>query len=283
MSCLENQCQPPFLDLRTVPSRVRRPRRASNAKVWGSRRRRGPARPWNDNLPTRRKCSHIGESVAHRCPGGEKPMLRSRSISSIHLLILAAIAGPVALAQQAASESGVGALQEVVVTAQKREEKLHDVPMGVSAVGSDDINKQQLVDFADLRGQGAGPLGTAERARPRAPHHPRRERRQRGIDRHDVHRRDPVRLEQRARQRLDARRRLRHLGSAAHRSAARAAGNPVRRRQRRRTPQVRHQPPRSDASSPPPAARGRNIAHGENAARSRAWSTCPSPSAPHSA
>ena len=28
----------------------------------------------------------------------------------------------------------VATLQEVVVTAQKREEKLHDVPMGVSAI-----------------------------------------------------------------------------------------------------------------------------------------------------
>src|SRR6185312_16653299 len=31
-----------------------------------------------------------------------------------------------------------------------------DVPMGVSAVGSDDINKQQLVDFADLQSKVPG-------------------------------------------------------------------------------------------------------------------------------
>lgn len=83
-------------------------------------------------------------------------MLRSRSICSIHLLILAAVAGPAALAQQAAADSGVSALQEVVVTAQKREEKLHDVPMGISAVVADDINTQQLVDFADLQSKVPG-------------------------------------------------------------------------------------------------------------------------------
>ena len=41
-------------------------------------------------------------------------------------------------------------LQEVVVTAQKRQEKLHDVPMGVTAITSDSLVTQQLVDFADL-------------------------------------------------------------------------------------------------------------------------------------
>ena len=92
-------------------------------------------------------------------------MLRSRTISSISLLTLAASAAPVALAQQAASESGVAALQEVVVTAQKREEKLHDVPMGVTAITSDAITKQQLVDFGGPRGQGARPLGPTDRAR----------------------------------------------------------------------------------------------------------------------
>ena len=35
----------------------------------------------------------------------------------------------------------VVALQEVVVTAQKREEKLHDVPMGVTAITADELEK----------------------------------------------------------------------------------------------------------------------------------------------
>ncbi len=43
------------------------------------------------------------------------------------------------------------ALQEIVVTAQKREEKLHDVPMGVTAITADELQKQQLVSLEDLQ------------------------------------------------------------------------------------------------------------------------------------
>ena len=49
-------------------------------------------------------------------------------------------------------------LQEVVVTAQKRQEKLINVPMGVTAITSRRLQSMHLVDFADLR-PGAGPLG----------------------------------------------------------------------------------------------------------------------------
>lgn len=85
-------------------------------------------------------------------------MLRSPRISSLSVLILApAFADAPAFAADASvSDTGAAGLQEVVVTAQKREEKLHDVPMGVSAVGSDDINKQQLVDLADLEAKVPG-------------------------------------------------------------------------------------------------------------------------------
>ena len=53
-------------------------------------------------------------------------------------------------AQPGAQASSVLTLQEVVVTAQKREEKLHDVPMGVTAITSDELQKQQLIDLNDL-------------------------------------------------------------------------------------------------------------------------------------
>jgi outer membrane receptor protein involved in Fe transport len=42
-------------------------------------------------------------------------------------------------------------LQEIVVTAQKRAEKLHDVPMGVTAVTPDQIQNLHVVDFEDLQ------------------------------------------------------------------------------------------------------------------------------------
>ncbi len=68
-------------------------------------------------------------------------------------LVAALAVAAVARADEAAApqnQPNAAALQEVVVTAQKRAEKLHDVPMGVSAITSDELDKQQLVDFADL-------------------------------------------------------------------------------------------------------------------------------------
>ena len=47
-------------------------------------------------------------------------------------------------------------LQEVVVTAQKREEKLRDVPMGVTAITSGDLQTQRLLDFEDLESKVPG-------------------------------------------------------------------------------------------------------------------------------
>ena len=58
------------------------------------------------------------------------------------------------------SEPGVSprraTLQEVVVTAQKREEKLHDVPMGVTAITAEELQKQQLVSLEDLQSKVPG-------------------------------------------------------------------------------------------------------------------------------
>ncbi len=54
-------------------------------------------------------------------------------------------------AQPSAQTVSVQTLQEVVVTAQKREEKLHDVPMGVSAVTGEQLDQMRLTDFQDLQ------------------------------------------------------------------------------------------------------------------------------------
>src|SRR5579863_8690047 len=80
-------------------------------------------------------------------------MRGSRHISAFGpaALGLALTLGSGAWAQQVAdSGSSAGTLQEIVVTAQKREEKLHDVPMGVTAITSEDLQKQQLVSLDDL-------------------------------------------------------------------------------------------------------------------------------------
>jgi iron complex outermembrane recepter protein len=47
-------------------------------------------------------------------------------------------------------QTEVATLQEVVVTAQKREEKLHDVPMGVTAITSGELQLQRLLGFEDF-------------------------------------------------------------------------------------------------------------------------------------
>ena len=75
----------------------------------------------------------------------------SRSSAVISALLLSLCVWPVVRADEAsATGPSVIMLQEVVVTAQKREEKLHDVPMGVTAVTQDELARQQLVDLADL-------------------------------------------------------------------------------------------------------------------------------------
>jgi iron complex outermembrane recepter protein len=48
-------------------------------------------------------------------------------------------------------ESPTNKLQEVVVTAQKYQEKLHDVPMGVTALTGEQLEKQRLLTLQDLQ------------------------------------------------------------------------------------------------------------------------------------
>jgi outer membrane receptor protein involved in Fe transport len=64
---------------------------------------------------------------------------------------------PAAQADQAAGpQPAASALQEIVVTAQKRSEKLHDVPMGVTAITTEELQKQQLVSLEDLQSKVPG-------------------------------------------------------------------------------------------------------------------------------
>src|SRR5215472_16107985 len=82
-------------------------------------------------------------------------MLRSSRLSALIPLALAPLAAaPAAQADQAAetqNQPSAAALQEIVVTAQKRSEKLHDVPMGVTAVSNEQMDKLRLTDFQDLQ------------------------------------------------------------------------------------------------------------------------------------
>jgi iron complex outermembrane receptor protein len=57
-----------------------------------------------------------------------------------------------ALAQEAiaAADAPEGGLEEIVVTAQKREQNLQDVPISVTAISADALEKKGIADFTDL-------------------------------------------------------------------------------------------------------------------------------------
>lgn len=86
-------------------------------------------------------------------------MLRSLRVSSPMLLVLtsAFALGQTARAEDPPAQPATAAeLQEVVVTAQKRQEKVLDVPMAVTAITADALQVQKLINFADLETQVPG-------------------------------------------------------------------------------------------------------------------------------
>ncbi len=64
-------------------------------------------------------------------------------------LVMIVVAGP-ALAESTDSPSGEGGLQEIVVTATRREERLQDVPISVSAFSQEKLDVQGLRNIDDL-------------------------------------------------------------------------------------------------------------------------------------
>jgi len=86
-------------------------------------------------------------------------MNRPLSVSSFLAVASAsALAGsPGVRADEAPGEdNATNKLQEVVVTAQKYKEKLHDVPMAVTALTSEELDKQHLVSLEDLQSRVPG-------------------------------------------------------------------------------------------------------------------------------
>ncbi len=78
----------------------------------------------------------------------------SRECLSARAILMASaglwLAGPVqAQAQTAAASDGPGS-EEVLVTAQKREETLKQIPLSISVVGSDALERRQATSFQDL-------------------------------------------------------------------------------------------------------------------------------------
>lgn len=76
-------------------------------------------------------------------------LARLMGFASAGVLAFSLMANDAALADDVASEGGIG-LEEVVVTARKREERLIDTPIAVTAVSADEINRRNLKDLSNI-------------------------------------------------------------------------------------------------------------------------------------
>ncbi|MCB2064825.1 MAG: TonB-dependent receptor plug domain-containing protein, partial [Novosphingobium sp.] len=72
---------------------------------------------------------------------------RLRLLAGTALVAASAVAAP-AFAQEA--NEGVGGLQEIIVTAQKREQSLQDVPIAVTAVAGESLAANRITNVVDL-------------------------------------------------------------------------------------------------------------------------------------
>ena len=77
-----------------------------------------------------------------------------------HFVVTLATAGfllsSAAVWAAAADTSQGGALDEIIVTASKRDEKLHDVAMSITALGADELTLRQATGFLDWASQVPG-------------------------------------------------------------------------------------------------------------------------------
>jgi iron complex outermembrane receptor protein len=85
---------------------------------------------------------------------GRAPFVRSVSALAATLLATTAAVPVLAQTQPAANPAvaGSGQLEEIVVTAQRREEKLHDVPIAVTALTAANIAARGITNIKDLSG-----------------------------------------------------------------------------------------------------------------------------------
>ena len=72
---------------------------------------------------------------------------RARGHWSLGLLATTMLSG---LAAPAMAQEDVAALEEIVVTAQKRSENLQDVPFSIQAIGSERLEQLQVSDMTDV-------------------------------------------------------------------------------------------------------------------------------------
>src|SRR5688572_5429309 len=77
-----------------------------------------------------------------------RPWLRNASVGTLILVASAALAPP-AFAQAESDESTV--VGEVLVTAQKYEQRLQDVPLSVTAVTGNELDQRNVTSLKDLQ------------------------------------------------------------------------------------------------------------------------------------
>ena len=77
---------------------------------------------------------------------------------------------------------------EIVITAQKREERVLDIPQSVTVVSGDTLERQQANTFAEYLNEIPRPQPRAERARRRPPRASRSQHRRRQLDRQRLYR-----------------------------------------------------------------------------------------------
>jgi outer membrane receptor for ferrienterochelin and colicin len=87
------------------------------------------------------------------------------AVAAILTISTAANAQDGANAEETAIDSASG---EIIVTAQRREERLQDVPISISAVGSEELAKRNVSDLSGLAGAVPGLSITILRALMRA-------------------------------------------------------------------------------------------------------------------
>jgi len=73
-----------------------------------------------------------------------------RNYSKLRFAIIATLGFPVA-SQAQTSDSTAPILEEIVVTAQKRAQSLQDVPIAITALGSDDLDRLNAASLADIQ------------------------------------------------------------------------------------------------------------------------------------
>src|ERR1700689_2880634 len=101
--------------------------------------------------PSRSECG----AVAHRIGSGDMKQYLGQIVGAGLALTLAAASygadAPSSSTTDTSSLSATSELPEIMVTAEKRSERLNDVPLSITALSDDQMSKQGIDDVADLQ------------------------------------------------------------------------------------------------------------------------------------